>query len=465
MPTVGVLNVAIKGTTKGLEKSIGRVKGLFKGLGGAVARIGGLLGGISAAGALAGFERMTASIDQLAKEASALGVTTEQLSALRFAADRSGISAQSLGASIQRFSRRLAEATMGSGEARKALNTLGLDANRLIQLPVQERMAEISRAMGDVKNASDRIALAFQLFGREGVNMTNLLGSGEDAFRGLLAEAQQFGAVISTETAAKAERFQDALTNVKAVLKGVFITVTDLVSPTMIALAEQFAAWGATASKSGAGISRVFRPVKRVLDAIANVVLGIVGAFNLLQAGIAKVVEVAAKLAAKLPGLSDSTRQFFRILAEEEGRAAGKLFEEGIDKIKTSLKGQGEFADILPQSFQDFLVAVDQVQVDARNAAEQIRTMRREGQTAAGQLERMATAATSRPEARQPAIQALERGSVEAVAKISEIFSSERRRDIEHKQLRAQEKTAMEVAKLRQEVKASGGWLAVEDIL
>lgn len=464
MPTVGVLNVAIKGTTKPLEKSIGRVTGLFRGLGGLIGRLGPLLGGLSAAGALAGFERMTSSLDQLAKTSSALGLTTEQLSALRFAADRSGISAKSLEASVQRFSRRLAEATAGSGEARKALQLLGLDANQLIQLPMEDRLAKIASAMQSVQNGSDRIAVAFQLFGREGVNMTNLLAGGEDAFRGLLKEADRFGAVISQETAVKAERFQDAMTNLKAVSKALFVEVADRVSPVMIALAEQFAAWAATASKSGSGISRAMKPVKAVLKTIGNIVVGVVGAFNLLQAGIAKVVAVAAKLAAKLPGLSDATRAFFKTLAEEENRAAGELFQKGMQRVQDALQGSGEITDVLPQTVNDFLVTVDKVAADARRTAERIRAERLEDQQTAGRLGELSDTKAKR-QPRDLAIAALERGSVEAVGKIAEIFGAERRRDIEDKQLRAQEKTAMEVAKLRQEVKASGGWLAVEDIL
>lgn len=460
MPTVGVLNVAIKGTTKGLEGSIGRVGGLLKGLGGTVAKLGALFGGLSVAGAFAAFNKMSENLDALAKAANTLGVTTEELSELRFAAQRSGIEVAGLETSLQRMRRSIGEASFGKGTGVEALRQLGLDAQQLMKLPIQEQLLEISRAMQEIPNASQRIAVGFQLFGRQGVNLIRFMQKGDEELRGLIDNARKFGATVSQETAIKMEMFQDSMLNLKTAMAAVGRQVADFLSPFMVALAEQMAAWAATANKSGAGVHNALAPVKKILDVIANVITGLVGGFNLLQAGIAKVVELAARVAAKLPLLSDETKRFFEILAEEESRAASDLFEKGLARIDIAMEGGADIGAIIPKGLEDFLQRVDGIRKTAREAAEETRRLRREGQMAGGIEEVKKSTGT-----KQVAIAALERGSVEAVAKISEIFSADRQRDLEKQQLDAQKKAADEIAKLRQHVEESGGWLAVEDVL
>src|SRR6056300_138216 len=57
------------------------------------------------------------SIDTLGKTATKLGVTTKELGALRFAAEISGVEIRTVDMATQRFTRRLAEAANGTGEA------------------------------------------------------------------------------------------------------------------------------------------------------------------------------------------------------------------------------------------------------------------------------------------------------------------------------------------------------------
>ncbi|WP_238358258.1 hypothetical protein [Piscirickettsia salmonis] len=108
------------------------------------------------------------SIDLLAKTSDKLGVTTEALASLRHAAELTGVSQNKLDMGLQRMTRRLSEAAAGTGEARKALVELGLDAEHLNQLSPDAAFKEVARAMENVEGQSDKVRLAFKLFDSEG---------------------------------------------------------------------------------------------------------------------------------------------------------------------------------------------------------------------------------------------------------------------------------------------------------
>ena len=82
----------------------------------------------AAAGAVALFTKSNVNaLDTLGKTASKLGVNVEFLQQMRFAAEQTGIETRTLDMGLQRFIRRVAEAAKGTGEAKAALQQLGID--------------------------------------------------------------------------------------------------------------------------------------------------------------------------------------------------------------------------------------------------------------------------------------------------------------------------------------------------
>jgi len=80
------------------------------------------------------------SADQLAKTASKLGTTATELAGLRFAAEQTGVEMRTLDMGLQRFIRRLQEASQGSGEAQDTLKQLGIDARESPRMSKRRRM-------------------------------------------------------------------------------------------------------------------------------------------------------------------------------------------------------------------------------------------------------------------------------------------------------------------------------------
>ncbi len=176
----------------------------------------GLAFGLGGGSALAGIKKMADDLDKLAKTSRKLGVTTEALSKLQYAAELTGVSANTLGLGLQRMTRRIAEAAQGTGEARDAIRELGLDAQELVNMSPDAAFKRIADAMSAIPNQSDRVRLAFKLFDSEGVALINTLEGGSAAIDAYGQELERLGGVISEQTARAAEDFNDQLTRINA---------------------------------------------------------------------------------------------------------------------------------------------------------------------------------------------------------------------------------------------------------
>jgi len=181
----------------------------------------------SAIGVGAAFRELrqfAAEADNVGKISERLGVATDELTALGYAAERSGVDFRTMSTALQRLIRRSGEAAQGFGEARGALAELGIDAAEFNELSLEEKMAQLADAFAAVSNQGDRVRLAFKLFDTEGVKFLNVIQGGSEALRTLTEEAREAGAVISEDLAEAAEKFNDTAAKFSLNLKGIGIS-------------------------------------------------------------------------------------------------------------------------------------------------------------------------------------------------------------------------------------------------
>ena len=161
-----------------------------------------------AAGGLVG--RLIQVGDQTAKTADKLGLGVDALQRLRYAGERTGVATGTMDMALQRFTRRAEEAARGTGEAKDALEYLGIelrDSDGKMR-PTEDLMHDVADAMAAIEDPSQRVALAFKLFDSEGVSLVNTLAGGSQALKDMGAEATRMG-LLTEEQARAAERASD----------------------------------------------------------------------------------------------------------------------------------------------------------------------------------------------------------------------------------------------------------------
>jgi len=228
-----------KGAAKGMQSSMANAfKDIRRQINTTVKAFGALAvaAGVSAA---AIWKSNAKTIDSLAKTSDKLGIATEDLVALRFAAEQTGVQTSTLDMALQRMTRRVAEASRGTGEAVGALDELGLSAQELNNLSPDEVFRRIAGAMEGVPNQSDRVRLAFKLFDSEGVALVNTLAAGEQGLEDFAKQAEELGITLSRVDAKMVEDANDAIDRTNAILRGVGQQFTVQLAPVIEAFADK----------------------------------------------------------------------------------------------------------------------------------------------------------------------------------------------------------------------------------
>lgn len=294
--------------------------------------------------------------DRMGKLSQRLGASTEALSELQHVADLSGVSFNTMTMGLQRMTRRVSEAANGTGEAKKALEELGMSAQSLNQLAPEKQFEVIADALAGVSNEGDRVRLAMKFFDSEGVALVQTMGDGAEGIRKMREEARRLGLTLSQEGADAAAAFNDEVTRAQATLNGLAKEIAINSVTAFNTLTEAFGAVGDQAADSAPDLSGIQDIIKGA-GAAAFV------AFNTVQALSEGIVSLGFAVAEVLSG------NFSNALSELEvgfERMKGQLDEalEGVDRLY-NVSGQfpggdgegGEapspFAAIAPNIVQD----------------------------------------------------------------------------------------------------------------
>lgn len=293
----------------------------------AVLSLNGALAGIGVAGFGALIKGTLNAQNNLYDLSARLGVTTEGLSRLHHAAELSGVSANTMNMGLQRMTRRLAEAKLGTGEAVKALQSLGLSANKLSESKPEEQFSVLADALHGVTDPAERVRLAFKFFDAEGVALLQTMTDGSAGLREMGAEADRLGVTVSQKTATGAMEANAGLVRLKASATGVANAMAQYLGPTIAAVSN----WLADKLPAAARFTR--------------------NAFRMATAGIMEIAAIALTGLQKLyqglsyiPGaLGDTYAEIATNIGDFRDNikgAQGVIFES----IETTTDSMGKFA-------------------------------------------------------------------------------------------------------------------------
>jgi hypothetical protein len=216
---------------KGTQQAQSAMKGMSTKMAIAGAAITAAIGG--AAFEFAKLARQSINVaDEISKAAVKIGIGTEELSRLRYAADLSGVTFEQLQKGLLILNRNMAGIGGESGKVAAAFAQMGIetrnaDGSLKSSTQVLKEMADVFKNMPD---GAEKSALAMAVLGKSGADMIPLINGGSEALQQLTDEADKFGIVIDEETGRKAEEFNDNLTR----LQGVFGALSTKIAAEML---------------------------------------------------------------------------------------------------------------------------------------------------------------------------------------------------------------------------------------
>lgn len=195
--------------------------------GAAISAVTGLVGGLFRAVERAGgkISELTRSsmenIDTLGKMSERINISTEALSGLQHAAALADLPMENLEVGLKKFSKAMSAADAGSKTMKQTFGSLGLDAEKLTQMPLDGALNSVADALLNVDNQNDRVRLSMELFGKSGDRMLTMLQGGSAGLRGMRADADKLSLTFSNMDFHKVERANDAITRVGKAASGI----------------------------------------------------------------------------------------------------------------------------------------------------------------------------------------------------------------------------------------------------
>lgn len=150
-------------------------------------KLGVAFGGVSAASGLAfaKFNSVMGELDSIAKRAKDVGISASQLQEFGHQARLAGIETSELDTSLKAFNRNVSLAAMGTGEARQALNSMGIELtdNNGKFKEQSELLKEVLIYFEQNRGAAENAGRAARLFGETGSNIIRIFENGENSVK------------------------------------------------------------------------------------------------------------------------------------------------------------------------------------------------------------------------------------------------------------------------------------------
>lgn len=195
------------------------------------------------------------------------GVSTETLSALKFAADQSGSSMEELTAGIRIFSKTVGDAAKGSDEAKDKLKRLGIDPQEALK-DLESALAKAFKTINEAPEGILQTNAALDAFGRSGANLIPTVQSFDGNLEVLISRAKDLGVTFDEESARMADAFGDAYDTIVAQAKGIGFSIAGELMPQITQAMtdisryvsenkETFRAWGEGVANTISGLRAI----------------------------------------------------------------------------------------------------------------------------------------------------------------------------------------------------------------
>lgn len=359
-------------------------------------------------------DQVKSAFDRLGKlndASTQLGITTDALSGLQYAANDTGLSADDVTDSLTKMSNTLAEAALNGGPVVDTLRKINLSAVLLAQASPDQAFLKISDAISRIRNPMERTRIAMDLFGRSGAKLLPMMLQGSDGIKAAVEQGKQLGVVLDSVQVAKVDAAGDSIGRASKAVDGLSNMIAVQLSPYVQAAADKFVEMAASGDGMGKKVSTAFENISIAIavssDQLAKWESHLKGSQSVGLEILAKVYKGAAKvaqlndsinstagtassgasgaansIASNLQGAADaankaaskakkswllgdnytSVKDFFKDLNDKANEAAGGGRDPWFDKIANAAKdAMGNAVDFVKQGIDDLISQQDRL--------------------------------------------------------------------------------------------------------
>lgn len=227
------------------------------------------------------------------------GQTTDQLQEFSYASELIDVSLDTLQGSLTKLTNNMQDTANGTGNAQAAFQQLGFsvtDADGHLR-SANDVFYDAIDALGDVTNATERDALAMDIFGRSAQDLNPLIVQGADTLREYAQEAHDMGYVLDNDALAALGAVDDAYQRLQKTQEGVKNQLSEQFAPYLTEFYE-----------------KITRLIKDGGQALKD--SGLVDAFGMILESVGDLIAPTNELAEdSVPKLTQALRPLAEVMA------------------------------------------------------------------------------------------------------------------------------------------------------
>lgn len=215
----------------------------------------------------------------------ALGVTTDAIQELGYAAKLNGSSVEGMSDGIRKLSINMVAAASGSEEAAQTFRKLG------VQITEGGKLRNADAVIGDIAekfkampDGARKVAAAVSLFGKSGASLIPTLTLGRDKLEETRQEARDLGIILDKDVIPSADDLGDSWDKIKLAADGLRYAIAGPLLASLNESAESTLAW----IKANRGL--IAQRMRSVLMGLADAIKAIASGLALLWRGLNFVI-------------------------------------------------------------------------------------------------------------------------------------------------------------------------------
>ena len=237
--------------------------------------------------------------DDLLTLASVTGMTTDSVQELNYMADLTDVSLDRIKDSLKETTNKMQEAATGTGDAYDAYQRLGVEITNAdgSLRSAQDVFYDTIDALGEIKNQTERDALAMDLMSESAQELNPLIDIGGEKMRAYAQEAHDMGYVLDKDALKSLQAVDDAYSRLQKTQEGVKNQLSAEFAPYL----EEFYGDVTTMVKDGG---------KAIKDS------GIVDAFGMLLETVGDILNPMSDLSNnRVPALTKALQPLAKVMA------------------------------------------------------------------------------------------------------------------------------------------------------
>lgn len=317
--------------------------------------------GITAAGAgiMLAVRRQLNAADDMGKLAQKIGVPVDDLSRLTHAADMSGVAVSSLQTGVSRLSR----AMVATPDKFRRIGVAVRDADGRMR-KASDVLSDVAQVLSTMPDGAQKTALAMDLLGRSGADLIPMLNGGSEALRGMMAEADALGIVITPEMFRNAEIFNDNISRLTKQFTGLWRMIAANLAPVLVSL-----------SNTVVSVAAAFRNLSPGVQSLISILAGAILVIGPVASGLGLMIMTAGPFFAAMISMASGVGALVASLVTLRGAllatgigaavvAAGYLIAKFLELVQATgsfgdaLSAMGELSGLVWQGMLDSARAI-----------------------------------------------------------------------------------------------------------